>query len=301
MIKLWDDTEIVRDDTQKSKGRIYKYRNSEYPSVTNLLNQIQPKEFLIQWKDRVGEVEAKRISKEASQHGSAVHCAIEAYLRCNKNEQQAIQYFLRNVEADWLHDNPEVLRSPEVALLQFSNLVKPFLPFLALVQPIGIEKPIVWASECKTIGFGGTTDAFLSVDTSKLVLGDGTKIRGNSLVVCDWKNFRKAKQPIATNFKGESYYPLISYCLQLAAYTAAFNQITDRQHRLNQALLVCAHTNCRAVNIYYLSPKAICWYWTKFKEALWCLHHNEYFDWIEFCALTEEQNYLGKKVKIISK
>lgn len=298
-ITLWDDSEIVRDDSQYHKGRVYKYRGHEYPSVTNLLKKIKQEDFSW-WERKVGKENAKKIRDDAARHGTAVHLAIEAYLKCDRSINTATQYFLRHCEGVWLEEHPEVLRSPDVALLNYQKLIKPFSRFLPLVEAIGIEIPVCWASECGSIGFGGTSDAFLRVDTSSLKKLCGTPLAGNTIAVADWKNFRKPKAPIAHKWNGDAYYPLIGYAMQLSAYCAAFNQLTDRAHKLNQALLVCAHPESIYANIYYLSPKAICWHWQNFKEAMWCLKRGECFDWIAYQALSEEQGYLGEELEIIS-
>lgn len=298
-IQLWEDSEIVQDNSQHNKGRVYVYKGNEFPSVTNLLGKIQPKDFLKTWTKRVGEEKAEQIRVDASTHGSAVHCAIEAWLRCDRNLTEAVQWWIKNVEGDWLNNNLEVLRCPNVATLAYQKLIKPFSRFLDLIEPVGIEKPLCWSSECGSVGFGGTSDAFLKVNGERLLTSRGVRLAKSTLVVCDWKNFRKPKEPIAHTWSGDAYYPLIGYCMQLSAYCAAFNQLTDKQHRLNQALLVCAHPKADYADIYYLDSKAICWYWKKFNEAIWSLKTDEPFDWIEFCALSEEQGFLGEKLEIV--
>ncbi len=63
-------------------GRRYKIPNGDmYESVTTALgNQPGKKEGLMEWRRRVGEAEANRISRKAAGRGTAVHQIIEDYL-----------------------------------------------------------------------------------------------------------------------------------------------------------------------------------------------------------------------------
>lgn len=51
-----------------------------YPSITTVLSILKEKE-LFEWRKRVGEEEANRISSHASKRGTAVHSIIEDYLK----------------------------------------------------------------------------------------------------------------------------------------------------------------------------------------------------------------------------
>jgi genome maintenance exonuclease 1 len=50
-----------------------------YPSITSILGK-QPKPSLVEWRNRVGDEEANRISKESAALGTAVHNLCERYL-----------------------------------------------------------------------------------------------------------------------------------------------------------------------------------------------------------------------------
>ena len=55
--------------------------NNHVPSVTTVLNNISDKKTsLDQWRNRVGDVEADRVMKEATDIGSMVHLSLENYL-----------------------------------------------------------------------------------------------------------------------------------------------------------------------------------------------------------------------------
>jgi len=72
---------------------------NSYPSITTVLAQ-QENLGLETWKERVGEKEAKRISKESARVGTAVHQLAEYYLsniqvKLDKEEKKIIDTFNR--------------------------------------------------------------------------------------------------------------------------------------------------------------------------------------------------------------
>lgn len=61
-------------------GRTYFTPDGAYPSITTLLGKTSASLVWLQkWKDNVGEEEAARISKEATDRGTAVHEYLEKY------------------------------------------------------------------------------------------------------------------------------------------------------------------------------------------------------------------------------
>lgn len=71
------------------EGRRYTLPNSdlEYESVTNALGKLPgKKEGLMEWRRRVGEEEANRVSRTAASRGTSLHHIIEDYLN-NKGIQ----------------------------------------------------------------------------------------------------------------------------------------------------------------------------------------------------------------------
>lgn len=62
-----------------STGRLYKTPDGSYPSVTTILGKTANNVWLQRWKDRVGEEEAARISKAATDRGEIVHSYLERF------------------------------------------------------------------------------------------------------------------------------------------------------------------------------------------------------------------------------
>ena len=78
--------------------RFYEFDGGRFSSVTTMLSATKPQrdiDVLQKWRDKVGEVEAARISKESTERGSDMHTIIESYL---KNENKEI-----DVRQDAIH------------------------------------------------------------------------------------------------------------------------------------------------------------------------------------------------------
>lgn len=75
------DYSICKDVTAETteKGRLYKTPDGSYPSVTTILGKTANNIWLQRWKDKVGEEEAARISKMATDRGEIVHKYLERY------------------------------------------------------------------------------------------------------------------------------------------------------------------------------------------------------------------------------
>lgn len=66
-------------DTTTDSGRIYHTKKGDFPSITTVLG-ILSKHSIQQWRKKVGETEANRITKQASMRGTAVHQLAEDYI-----------------------------------------------------------------------------------------------------------------------------------------------------------------------------------------------------------------------------
>ena len=63
-----------------SSGRVYKVPSGKlYPSITTVLSAYN-KKAIYEWRQRVGEEEANRVSRQASGRGTRMHNAVEKYL-----------------------------------------------------------------------------------------------------------------------------------------------------------------------------------------------------------------------------
>ena len=60
-------------------GRTYHTPDGSYPSLTTILGKTANNPWLEQWKQRVGEEEAARVSKEATDRGTLIHSFAERH------------------------------------------------------------------------------------------------------------------------------------------------------------------------------------------------------------------------------
>jgi hypothetical protein len=243
----------------------------KYKSVTTLLGYFKPKDALIQWKKNVGEEKAKEITFAASSRGNKIHSYIESYFK---------QQVLPSLTED---DNN----------ICFHKLV----PILELIKPILIEEKLFWESD--NYGFGGSVDICGTINTKNFKLRNGNELPENINFVGDWKTWNKAKYPKARSKDGSNYYPLISYYLQLAAYSAAINQRTNTEYKLNQCFIFGVTNNCKQPFIYYLDKDSVNFYWSKMKEIVYCYYSNSYFDWKKMEAEADIYNFLGERVDLV--
>ena len=68
------------DRVEHSDGRRYLTSSGNaYPSVTTVLGVLS-RESIAQWRAKVGEEEADKVSRRATTRGTAVHSIIEKYM-----------------------------------------------------------------------------------------------------------------------------------------------------------------------------------------------------------------------------
>lgn len=77
--KKFDYKPLSRQTTES--GRLYETPTGErLPSVTTILDKTTDKTFLFEWKKRVGEEEAQRITSKSLKLGSEMHKMLEDYV-----------------------------------------------------------------------------------------------------------------------------------------------------------------------------------------------------------------------------
>lgn len=91
---------------------------TKYPSVTTVLSSLN-KEGLMEWRNRVGEEQANKITKAASSRGTKLHKICEEYLKNNPDFAKGampsiIDLFLQ--VKPWLDENIEFVYGNEIPL-----------------------------------------------------------------------------------------------------------------------------------------------------------------------------------------
>ena len=98
-------------------GRHYKIDGERYPSVTTIISQTLPNPGIAAWKARVGETEALRISKEATDWGTGIHALIETVNRGQRANLTSEQTTLVSPYMTWLDGNVEMVIGTEKLLV----------------------------------------------------------------------------------------------------------------------------------------------------------------------------------------
>jgi len=80
----------VKTETLKT-GRTYYTPDGAYPSITTVLGKTSDNTWLQKWIERVGEEEAARVSKEATDRGTLVHEYAERYFNNEDISDLALQ------------------------------------------------------------------------------------------------------------------------------------------------------------------------------------------------------------------
>jgi genome maintenance exonuclease 1 len=112
MVKTFNHVKIPQLDFEMKavtleSGRTYTTpQGNVYRSITTALSKYN-KHAIQEWKNAVGEEEAKRVSGRASRRGSAVHLAFEDYI-ANKLNDMKIRMMMPNIKELFLQLKPEI-------------------------------------------------------------------------------------------------------------------------------------------------------------------------------------------------
>ena len=101
-------------DTQPDGIRLYKTPSGKsYPSVTTITG-LQSKKGILEWRKRVGEEEANRVSAKASGRGTRIHTLCENYLLGNDVNPLISDAEMFGSMREWLDDidNIHCLETP---------------------------------------------------------------------------------------------------------------------------------------------------------------------------------------------
>ena len=148
--KKYDYTYDMRVDTLSS-GRTYFTPDGDYPSITTILGKTANNVWLQAWKDKVGEEEAARISKEATDRGTLIH----EYAERHFNNDDIIN--------DLVQESSDVIQMTR-------DLVK---ITEAGVEEIWGQEQVLWsnkykyAGRCDMVGIWKGTPSIIDFKTSK--------------------------------------------------------------------------------------------------------------------------------------
>lgn len=100
--------------TRTDGSRLYETPTGKlYPSVTSITS-LHTKQAIKEWRQKVGEEEANKISARASKRGTRIHSLCESYLRSEKTEPDMFDSQMFQSITKWLDhiDNIHCLETP---------------------------------------------------------------------------------------------------------------------------------------------------------------------------------------------
>ncbi len=101
---LPDDLEAETGET----GRVYiTPEGNRYPSITTVLSKTKDDSFLIEWRNRVGEAEANKITKKSADRGTKLHAVCEKYL-LNELSDMKIRMMMPDIKDFFLQLRPHI-------------------------------------------------------------------------------------------------------------------------------------------------------------------------------------------------
>lgn len=135
--------------TEHNGVRYYKSLSGElYPSVTTVLSDYND-ESLNEWRQRVGEKEASRVSNVAKVRGTAVHSLIERYLNNETLSDREIMGLMPNVKQPFNNIKRELSKITEVHCIE-ESLYSNDLKLAGTVDCIAVYKDKLSVIDFKT-------------------------------------------------------------------------------------------------------------------------------------------------------
>ena len=132
-------------------GRTYFTPDGKFPSITTILGKTANQTWLQAWKDRVGEEEANRISKKATDRGTLIHEYAERYFN-----SEEIFIDLVKESSDVIQMSKDLIRITESG-----------------VEEIWGQEQILWnnklcyAGRCDMVGIWNGIPSIIDFKTSK--------------------------------------------------------------------------------------------------------------------------------------
>ena len=173
------------------------------PSVTSILSGTRDNKFLFEWRKRVGEKEANRISKLSAGRGTVMHKLIELYLETPSDmpydERIAETMKGAKVDEEILEVNEKKDRAENPILIGynlFMNFMNNNSEFCGKIDNVVASEKFLWT--LKGGGYAGTVDNI-------------SRLKDGSLKIIDFKSSAKPKREDRIE----------DYKIQVAAYSIA--------------------------------------------------------------------------------
>ena len=126
----------LKSETHADGKRYYTSpKGKRLPSVTTVVGAMK-KQSIMEWRNRVGEIEANRVSKLATGRGNRVHDLAERYLK--------------NEKIDWMREMPDAV-----------EMFRTLIPHIHRINNIHYIEQALWS---ESIGLAGRVDLIAEWD-----------------------------------------------------------------------------------------------------------------------------------------
>lgn len=106
-VKLPGLPDDLKSET-KETGRVYFTPDGKaYPSITTVLSKTKDDSFLIEWRNKIGEAEANKITKKSADRGTKLHAVCEKYL-LNELTDMKIRMMMPDIKDFFLQLRPHI-------------------------------------------------------------------------------------------------------------------------------------------------------------------------------------------------
>lgn len=274
--------------------RFYTYLNYKILSVTTLLSKFEDKTGLNKWKQKLGEseltVEEKNHLFCLSEYEQNEYIKQRGEFKANKIRDEAAEFGTVKHGLIELFFIQRQNKSEEV----WKTLLPKYYSFISEIQPIYLEKKIVYVKNNK--GYGGTLDCFAKIHHEFFLDQDENiiNLKDKNLII-DWKNTNKTKYLIGKAY-GSFYYPIIKYAFQLAAYRQGLLFLQPNLQIDGGLIYLVPKDKVNKVYLYYFDLEHLDWYFQGFEEIIDCYYNQTFFDWNNFANKTFLENKLGKSL-----
>lgn len=211
-----------------------------FPSVTSVLGETADKEWLVEWKNRIGQKQAAQISTDSTNRGTVMHRLCELYLnfpasmpaKDKLNETLSLSNLDEEIDK---FDN----RAKMLGGILFYNYIR--AGSFDDIKKVIAQERFLWTQ--RDGGYAGTLDNL-------------SQLSNNEFAIIDFKTAKKPKQ--------ESW--IEDYKLQVAAYAiAAWDRL---QIKVTNCKILISNESSHVPQAFIMTPKEIRDNYLKFKDRL---------------------------------
>lgn len=191
-------TETSLLSTENINGnRYYNTEFGKFPSVTTILSAMSDHSYLDDWKKRIGENEAARISKFSSNRGTIYHQFLEWFFTKTKNLDE-----LKSLMDIFVEENNFTKEEYDCGKFLFNNILDFHFP--DHVKEIVLQEETLYSKDGG--GFAGRVDSII-------------KNMDDEIIVVDYKTSKRPKK----------LDQISNYYLQISSYSIAYEQLFNQK------------------------------------------------------------------------